>query len=80
MVSVNKIQEIKTKLDKVKEDRIRAEERYKQSKAALKKLGYNDVEEAEQAVADLQGRIDNLSETLEESYEEFMDEYGELFE
>jgi chromosome segregation ATPase len=78
MLSVREIQKIKESLGQIKEERIRAEERLKQELEALKKLGFNTIEDAEEELESLQIRIDKLGSRLQEEYEEFMDEYGEI--
>jgi chromosome segregation ATPase len=78
MLSVREIQKIKESLGQIKEERIRAEERLKQELEALKKLGFDTIEDAEEELESLQIRIDKLGSRLQEEYEEFMDEYGEI--
>jgi chromosome segregation ATPase len=78
MLSVREIQKIKESLGQIKEERIRAEERLKQELEALKKLGFNTIEDAEEELESLQIRIDKLGSRLQEEYKEFMDEYGEI--
>ena len=69
----------KVKLEKIQEDRIRAEEQNKAAMEYLKDLGFDSIEDAKKGLSDLRKREERLIKKANDEYEEFVEENNALF-
>lgn len=70
----------KEKLEKINQDRLRAEGVLEQSKRELENFGYNSVEDAKAALAKMEKDYEKKEAELEKAEKKFEKDYGELLE
>jgi len=80
MPSIEEVEDIIEELEGVAEERIRAETRYEQEMLGLEKLGYTTTDDSGKAIPKLGTKIDTRAESLKEEFDDFFEDYGELFE
>lgn len=77
-VTAQQLLQMKEKVKKLDEQRIRAEANYDQSLASLKALGYDSVDDAEAALDDMHRNITQEESKLAEEMDKLLDQYPGL--
>jgi hypothetical protein len=77
-LSDSELYRLKTKLDNIQEDRIRAQEQDRAAMEYLKELGFDSIDSAKEGLQKILSRFERLSKKADAEYEEFMEEYGEI--
>lgn len=70
----------KKKLEKINQDRLRAEGVLEQSKRELENFGYESVDDAKAALVKMQKDYEKKLAEIEKAEEKFEREYGDLLE
>lgn len=77
-ITIQQLLQLKEKVKRLDEQRIRAEANYEQAIARLKELGYDDVEDAEDALKDMKKTITDEQAQLADSIHALFDKYPDL--
>lgn len=77
-ISAQQLLQMKEKVKKLDEQRIRAEANYDQALIRLKELGYSSIEDAEDALHDMQKSITQEEAQLAEEMDKLLDKYPGL--
>ena len=77
-VSASELLKLKQQVKELDEQRIRAEANYDQALSQLQELGYDTIEDAEQALKDMRASIEEEEAKLAEDMDALLDKYPEL--
>jgi len=80
MPDIDDVADVIEELEGVAEQRIRAETRYEQEMLGLEKLGYTTTDDSGKAIPKLGAKVDTRTESLKEEFDDFIEDYNELFE
>lgn len=77
-ITTQQLLQLKEKVKRLDEQRIRAEANYEQALAQLKELGYDDVEDAEDTLKEMKKTITDEQARLAEEVDALLDKYPGL--
>lgn len=79
MLDIKELESLKEELMGYEKEKLRREERLKHCMSELKKMGFSSIADAEKGLEDILARITRLEGKLQKDYNEFVDNYAEIF-
>jgi uncharacterized protein (DUF3084 family) len=78
-IEIEEVQDIVDELEKVATTRIRSEAKLESAYETLGELGFTSTDNARKDMKKLDAKIEKRENALEEDFNDFMDDYQELF-
>ncbi|RLI65899.1 MAG: hypothetical protein DRO67_01980 [Candidatus Asgardarchaeum californiense] len=79
-ISIDDVQHIIDELEDINEERLRAKVQLEYEMKLLKKLGCSSLEESEKKLKEYDSKIDKVGAAVEEEFEDFIEDYGNILE